>query len=176
MGLTIQLPEAGLLGVSGANLVTLTSDTLISNSMVDDIFILGGTESFDVTLSVGTLTNPIPVGSRLVFKRNTEQAINFFGIIDGITYSSTSTPPTPYVVGGDEEALFLIYTDATTGWLDLTKVQRAFNADLGDSVSDVGTATTPLFVWTGTQDEYETIANTNPQTFANFNRTLFFTT
>jgi|TARA_R110000787_G_C13298946_1_gene434326 2-keto-3-deoxy-6-phosphogluconate aldolase len=102
MGLTIDLPTAGLLGIAGAQAFEITANTsLLENS----IYVLKQAGAFTITLPT-TIT--IDGGTILVKKVGTQTVTVASALIEGTVQSLTIT---------NNQPIRFLYINATFGWL-----------------------------------------------------------
>ena len=102
MGLTIDLPQAGLLGISGAQAFEITANTTMG---VNRIYVCKQAPDFTITLPT-TIT--ADGGEVLVKKVGSQTVTVTAALIEGTNQSLTIT---------NNQAVRFVYINATFGWL-----------------------------------------------------------
>jgi len=102
MGLTIDLPSAGLLGISGAQAFEITADT---NLNANSIYVCKQAPDFTITLPT---VIPADGAEILVKKVGTQTVTVASAIIEGTTQSLTIT---------NNQAVRFVYINSSFGWL-----------------------------------------------------------
>ena len=102
MGLTIDLPSAGLLGISGAQAFEITGNTTMN---INSIYVCKQAAPFTITLPT---TIPVDGGEVLVKNVGTQTVTVAAADIEGTNQSITITNNQPVRV---------VYINATFGWL-----------------------------------------------------------
>ena len=102
MGLTIDLPQAGLLGISGAQAFEITGDT---NLNINSIYVCNQAPDFTITLPTSITSD----GGEVLVKKVGAQTVTIAAaLIEGTNQSLTIT---------NNQAVRLVYINATFGWL-----------------------------------------------------------
>ena len=102
MGLTIDLPSAGLLGISGAQAFEITSNTTMN---INSIYVCKQASPFTITLPT---TIPTDGGEVLVKNIGTQTVTVAAADIEGTNQSITIT---------NNQPVRFVYINATFGWL-----------------------------------------------------------
>ena len=102
MGLTIDLPSAGLLGISGAQAFEITGDTTLG---VNSIYVCKQAPDFTITLPT---VIPADGAEILVKKVGTQTVTVASAIIEGTNQSLTIT---------NNQAVRFVYINSSFGWL-----------------------------------------------------------
>jgi len=102
MGLTIDLPSAGLLGISGAQAFEITSDT---NLNINSVYVCKQASDFTITLPT---TISADGGEILVKKVGTQTVTVASALIEGTNQSLTIT---------NNQAVRFVYINSSFGWL-----------------------------------------------------------
>ena len=102
MGLTIDLPSAGLLGISGAHAFEITGDTTLG---VNSIYVCKQAPDFTITLPT---VIPADGAEILVKKVGTQTVTVASAIIEGTNQSLTIT---------NNQAVRFVYINSSFGWL-----------------------------------------------------------
>lgn len=101
MGLTITLPEAGLLGITGVVIEELTTDTTLVNNR---IYILQGADARTITLPADP-----NAGEVIVLKRIGSGVWTVASdLVEGVTQTIEIT---------NNQSISLYYVNSTFGWL-----------------------------------------------------------
>lgn len=108
MGLTIDLPSAGLLGVSGATGGVITGNT---TAVQNGIYIIEGSNSLTITLPT-----TIDIGGTILVKNTGTGTVTITSAakIENSTSDVTMTPSTGHL---DERLIRFVYVSATYGYL-----------------------------------------------------------
>jgi len=102
MGLTIDLPSAGLLGISGAQAFEITANTTLG---INKIYVCKQAANFTITLPT-TVTSD---GGEILVKKVGAQTITVAAaLIEGTNQSLTIT---------NNQAVRFVYINVTFGWL-----------------------------------------------------------
>ena len=102
MGLTIDLPSAGLLGISGAQAFEITGNTTMN---INSIYVCKQAAPFTITLPT---TIPVDGGEVLVKNVGTKTVTVAAADIEGTNQSITIT---------NNQPVRFVYINATFGWL-----------------------------------------------------------
>ena len=102
MGLTIDLPSAGLLGISGAQAFEITANTTMN---INSIYVCKQASAFTITLPT---TIPIDGGEVLVKNVGTQTVTVAAADIEGTNQSITIN---------NNQPIRFVYINATFGWL-----------------------------------------------------------
>jgi len=102
MGLTIDLPQAGILGISGAQAFEIVANTTMG---INRIYVCKQAADFTITLPT-TIT--ADGGEVLVKKVGTQTVTVTAALIEGTNQSLTIT---------NNQAVRFVYVNATFGWL-----------------------------------------------------------
>jgi len=102
MGLTIDLPSAGLLGISGAQAFEITANTTMN---INSIYVCKQAAPFTITLPT---TIPVDGGEILVKNLGTQTVTVAAADIEGTNQSITIT---------NNQPVRFVYINATFGWL-----------------------------------------------------------
>jgi len=102
MGLTIDLPSAGLLGIAGAQAFEITANTTMD---INNIYVCKQATSFTVTLPT---TIPVDGGTVLVKNVGTNATTVASTTIEGTVQTHTLT---------QDQFVRFVYINATFGWL-----------------------------------------------------------
>ena len=102
MGLTIDLPSAGLLGISGAQAFEITGNTTMN---INSIYVCKQASPFTITLPT---TIPVDGGEVLVKNVGTQTVTVAAADIEGTNQSITIT---------NNQPVRFVYINATFGWL-----------------------------------------------------------
>ena len=102
MGLTIDLPSAGLLGISGAQAFEITGNTTMN---INSIYVCKQAAPFTITLPT---TIPVDGGEVLVKNVGTQTVTVAAADIEGTNQSITIT---------NNQPVRFVYINATFGWL-----------------------------------------------------------
>ena len=102
MGLTIDLPSAGLLGISGAQAFEITANTTMN---INSIYVCKQASPFIITLPT---TIPVDGGEVLVKNVGTQTVTVAAADIEGTNQSITIT---------NNQPVRFVYINATFGWL-----------------------------------------------------------
>ena len=102
MGLTIDLPQAGLLGISGAQAFEITANTTMA---INSIYVCTQAPDFTITLPTTVTSDG---GEVLVKKIGTQTITIASALIEGANQSLTIT---------NNQAVRFVYINATFGWL-----------------------------------------------------------
>ena len=102
MGLTIDLPSAGLLGISGAQAFEITANTTMN---INSIYVCKQAAPFTITLPT---TIPVDGGEVLVKNVGTQTVTVAAADIEGTNQSITIT---------NNQPVRFVYINATFGWL-----------------------------------------------------------
>jgi len=102
MGLTIDLPSAGLLGISGAQAFEITSNT---NLNINSVYVCKQASDFTITLPT---TISADGGEILVKKVGTQTVTVASALIEGTNQSLTIT---------NNQAVRFVYINSSFGWL-----------------------------------------------------------
>ena len=102
MGLTIDLPSAGLLGISGAQAFEITSNTTLG---INKIYVCKQAADFTITLPTTVTADG---GEVLVKKVGSQTVTVTAALIEGTNQSLTIT---------NNQAVRFVYINATFGWL-----------------------------------------------------------
>jgi len=102
MGLTIDLPSAGLLGISGAQAFEITANTTMN---INSIYVCKQAAPFTITLPT---TIPVDGGEVLVKNLGTQTVTVAAADIEGTNQSITIT---------NNQPVRFVYINATFGWL-----------------------------------------------------------
>ena len=102
MGLTIDLPSAGLLGISGAQAFVITGNTTLG---INKIYVCKQASPFTITLPT---TIPVDGGEVLVKNVGTQTVTVAAADIEGTNQSITIT---------NNQPVRFVYINATFGWL-----------------------------------------------------------
>ena len=102
MGLTIDLPQAGILGISGAQAFEIVANTTMS---INIIYVCKQAADFTITLPTTVTADG---GEVLVKKVGTQTVTVTAALIEGTNQSLTIT---------NNQAVRFVYINATFGWL-----------------------------------------------------------
>lgn len=102
MGLTIDLPQAGLLGIAGSQAFEITSNTTLA---INNIYVLKGSSNFTITLPT---TIPVDGGTILVKKVGTGTVTVASALIEGSTQTLTIT---------NNQPIRFVYINSSFGFL-----------------------------------------------------------
>jgi len=102
MGLTIDLPSAGLLGISGAQAFEITGNTDLN---INSVYVCKQASDFTITLPTTVTADG---GEILVKKVGTQTVTVTSALIEGTNQSLTIT---------NNQAVRFVYINATFGWL-----------------------------------------------------------
>lgn len=102
MGLTIDLPSAGLLGISGAQAFEITGDTTLG---VNSIYVCKQAADFTITLPTTISAD----GAEILVKKVGTQTVTVAStLIEGVNQSLTIT---------NNQAVRFVYINSSFGWL-----------------------------------------------------------
>jgi hypothetical protein len=102
MGLTIDLPQAGLLGISGAQAFEISSATTLG---INNIYVCTGATDFTITLPTSVTQDGATI---LVKKTGTQTVTVASALIEGVVQSLTIT---------NNQPIRFVYVSASFGWL-----------------------------------------------------------
>lgn len=102
MGLTIDLPQAGILGISGAQAFEIVANTTMG---INRIYVCKQAADFTITLPTTVTADG---GEVLVKKVGTQTVTVASALIEGTVQSLTIT---------NNQAVRFVYINATFGWL-----------------------------------------------------------
>lgn len=102
MGLTIDLPTAGLLGISGAQAFEITSDTTLA---INNIYVCKQAADFTITLPTVISQDGATI---LVKKVGTQTVTVASALIEGATQSVTIT---------NNQPIRFVWVNGSFGWL-----------------------------------------------------------
>lgn len=102
MGLTIDLPQAGLLGIAGAQAFEISSNTTLG---INDIYVLKGSTDFTITLPTSITQDGATI---LVKKVGTATVTVASAMIEGSIQTLTIT---------NNQPVRFVYINSTFGWL-----------------------------------------------------------
>jgi hypothetical protein len=102
MGLTIDLPQAGILGISGAQAFEIVANTTMG---INRIYVCKQAADFTITLPTTVTADG---GEVLVKKVGTQTVTVTAALIEGTNQSLTIT---------NNQAVRFVYVNATFGWL-----------------------------------------------------------
>jgi len=102
MGLTIDLPQAGLLGISGAQAFEITANTAMG---INSVYVCKQAPDFTITLPTAVTSDG---GEVLVKKVGSQTVTVASALIEGTNQSLTIT---------NNQAVRFVYINATFGWL-----------------------------------------------------------
>ena len=108
MGLQIDLPSAGLLGVSGATGGVITSNT---TAVQNGIYIIEGSNSLTITLPT-----TIDIGGTILVKNNGSGTVTVTSAAN-IENSSNNVVMAPSAGHLDEKLIRFVYVSASYGYL-----------------------------------------------------------
>ena len=137
MGFTLNMAEAGILGITGATVYNYPDTGLGDTLRIDSINLLG-TAANPYTLAIPDLQpdmSAIAPGTGIIIKRLGDTVVNLTGTVDGVTYDAA----TPLMLEEVNDGFTLTYSNVDTGWVSASAAGGGGDIEFLTDIGDVET-------------------------------------